>query len=86
MNHPDAMAILEATLRRRQPELEAYFRTVLLDLLELPEERRLWWEDLNLMLAALLPVEAEACARAVEALWLDRSLENGFGHEESDRD
>ncbi|MBR23276.1 MAG: hypothetical protein CMF57_12700 [Leifsonia sp.] len=72
------MEILEAALRRRQPELEALFRTVLLDLLDLPDEQRLWWADLNLMLAALLPVEAEACARAVEALWLDRSLEEGF--------
>lgn len=78
MNHPDAIEILEAAFRKRQPELEAFFRTVLLDLLELPEDQRLWWADLNLMLAASMLVEAEACARAVEALWLDRSLERGF--------
>lgn len=51
---------------------------MLLDLLELPEDQRLWWADQNLMLAASTLVEAEVCARAVEALWLDRSLEQGF--------
>lgn len=49
-----------------------------LDLLELPEEQRLWWDDLKCSMAALTHIEAEACASAVEALWLDKSFEHGF--------
>lgn len=81
MGHPDAAAILRALSENRRHELEAVCRSILLDALELPAEQRLWWEDLTSLTTfadAFTEVEVQGWRAAVEALWLDLSLEHGF--------
>lgn len=81
MGHPDAAAILRALAEKHRPELEAVYRSILLDALDLPDEQRMWWADLTdaeTISEGLGRVEAAGWLAAVEALWLDTSLEHGF--------
>lgn len=87
MGHPDAVAILRALTEKRRHELEAVYRSILLDALELPAEQRLWWEDLTNLTTfadAFTEVEVQGWRAAVEALWLDVSLEHGFAVDPDD--
>lgn len=81
MGHPDAAAILRTLAVKRRHELERMYRSILLDALDLPEDQRLWWEDLTsatTFVDAFTEVEVQGWRAAVEALWLDKSLEHGF--------
>lgn len=81
MGHPDAAAILRTLAEKRSHELEAVYRSILLDALTLPEDQRLWWEDLTSLTTcadAFTEVEVQCWRAAVEAMWLDLSLEHGF--------
>ena len=81
MNHPEAVAILRALTEQHRRELEAVYRSILLDALNLPDEQRLWWADLtspSTFADAFTEVEVQCWLAAVEALWLDLGLEHGF--------
>lgn len=80
VGHPNAAAILRALAEQHKRELQDIYWQILVDGSLSAESDRLWWADLTdpNVISVLAEIEVASWLAAVEAFWLDKSLEHGF--------